>query len=1768
MKPEEAQALALEVLQGKSIFPRPPPHRRALAKALPLAAEALRCTKGTDLESARQGLTKLWLALAPDQLQQEEFGTPQLGAGCQEAAELLCLELPPKTVPSRHPQLPPRDINLSSFRRKLSRPRVLVPLANEAPARVFHTTWPGPTSQDEPARDTALLVERFLGVGAPRWALDLKRPPSGRSMMAALFVRALLEQWPEAAMRLVPGWRDRDEFPALGFTGELDTEGLAVPVGELEEKIRQFFSCYPEGRLFVPDTQWRQARLIFEKLPAPKKESYRFSKPRREELLQPFRGALDLLVRLGIATPHRKETQLFEKLRQAALKVPCWNGAILDVSQTLDLRLEWVAPSGNGAPEHSTLDEAGFLAEVHRGWHSGRAYPACIEGAPGSGKSIVLRRLCAHLLKENPLLGPALRVEARHLVQTGFSIAQALRESWLPLLDDNTCTQLVELAQAPGLHGGVWLLVDGLDEVQAENRRKIRELVARWPGPSITGARPLPNEVRGAPHVRVASLSEAQQQRLFELENKPGHWELVAEKSYDHLSRRPSDRRKEMLADLCSTPLGVSLLAMRPEAELGEQLDVPTVLRRSIGTLLERAEEAERISKPIRWRVVHQGLGILGAAAWSMIRRGESELTFEDLTKMEGPSEVVDAVYHVLDNSDLVQRVGTELYQFSHKSLAELCAAIHLHQRPEAEAELLSRVGEPGAEAVASHFAAQIQDPERLTAFIRQLTSNPHRPLSSLALATRLLVANGPGRLDTEVALEVLVRRVRLASHDFDHHWPALPGGLDDDGEMWLALGRWAQALRPHADTLVEACPPAMRGFLRGEPPPPLEPPYEVGRRLSPSMDFAERLALTLGMEVPLVVFTRMEKGSSVLMSRPMGPWLTELEALMDAGDEVYPGSEPITASVWAQRADEKRLLERLDALSRHAPSTLAPLLAAVEKNGRPEQKREALLRAALNSLELGERDNEGDWVVKASFARKTAALSSEQWLRQWEQLWGCGLVGEVSSRAQCLDPLYAEFIEDPCGPARWRALVALQHLESSTCPERFRAALHDEFRPVRIQALALLSEGGHAFDPAEAWLSLVSLDEHERWVAFEATGLFKTAPLELLLAVLSHEKTSPSEESSSNSRWLPIETPWEEAVRKLGENAHGKLIRAVHSRLEEYGYRAFADLMDGPHGEVVEELIPSWYGNPPTSFFLELLETKSPRQRRFAARRLHSQRQAEILAPYVEDADPEVARLARQSLEEQQETQRRQAEYKARHEAERQPSEDRWNRPILKSRALENLESFEALWKALSTHRLPHSIEEQIAYHREQKARETSLKDNEFEEPIESVSDRERKPFLKRLRQLYRPHHQSLLLTGLTDVDLVPFAMVLLREHLPVSDMLALIVRGGRLLESAVELLRGTPHASEAARRLREEALADRLRPEPDPYQYVHESAIASGYAAKEVRRRVISQLERLDGVAALLPWLEPGTPETFRRQTIEHLQGFIYSRWRHRAALNRPEVLDWARRASEGAQEEEVREIAFSLLSVLGDDGDAARCRSLLDDHDLPPRTLGIILRLYRRFASKSELPFFRTFLTHSPEAGSEAAAALVHLGGDSVLEELVQLLESPPPALDALPLIHHFVGWKLMVAEAIIRFGNGTQAKRLARLMAHDRDVWRVAARHIRLPEHLLFIAGHLGNKDPAADEDDGYDDARKVFEGMLRRVDEASAHRVMLEAMPWGYTFANSFEDFVSVRPEDTDLILSALRERPDNPLALSWLGSLAEAEELLDTLWREQGVPWW
>lgn len=1042
---------------------------RALGQALPRAAEQWSALQAPEAEVLGQVLLQNFWPVAQTKKDSEVLtGWPTLFAGCLAAAEVLGIALPGADRVGRNDAL--------RTEHKALRPhRIYVLLRGADPTRVLLADSEAIRSAPPPDLSTELcsgLARTLLHYdGSPAWRLQ-DPAARGESQMAGLLLRIIAEMGLPESLRGRP----------IGITGELDRSGSLLPVQAITEKVKRFFSKFYDGICFVPAENWAE---LWKVSPRPFREDVVIEKGVLQpstrlsdtawKNLYPVHSITELLIRFGLVFEHVPSTRLFRDLRTESRQLTDWRGTKRRADEIVALPLRDLDPLVQGKQSGSPMLRLDLekLASLLPRRIGPAGDPAAgrgvvLSGLPGGGKSMVMRRLLYELnAGQSCLDGPAFLINARQLT-AGESWAHALVRQLHGRQWD--AAQVADILADPGIKGGIWLLLDGLDELPLPRRRQLVSAVQDWPGPFLIATRKLreSENLPGVTQILIDNLDHETQLRILELEERADLVKALKEategssRAVESLlngagsswRERGSDAMspgQRILLELGATPLGLSLLAVaiKPGQPLPETR--ASMLHLAIIHLLDRACIEEKITPDERLHFDSNGEHFLGAAAWHMLRDSRATLTRRDVVwarqQLHIDTDEEVRLLKVLDASGFVERIGGDEREFSHKTFAEFCASAFLLEQPDLPQELLPRVGEPGIDEVVIHLCAQAAD---VALWLRRLVSNAARPLASLALAIRVLTECRIGDATQEIVTEILTRRLRLLSW-----FPAwdLPGDLGRPGPLWDVLQRFAPRLRPKAEVLVAACHPEVRQWLES---PPLflfeendyrgqrdyyEPPDFWGsedERWRLQREIAEQLYTSLRIEVPLDALIRFRCGKDVLRSRGQGAWFVELEpSLCSQEHEVRLAAE----DVWLIAAPLSRRMELLSRLRdyrhgwspQHAAEHEEIILKDVLRQGSLLQQREALLRIAVSTVSFRiDSESSRDLMDARLWAQggevlTAVPLRSEQWLELWDWAWRSGVVGQNGSAA--LEAVYERFLHDENETARWRAVVAMSNL-------------------------------------------------------------------------------------------------------------------------------------------------------------------------------------------------------------------------------------------------------------------------------------------------------------------------------------------------------------------------------------------------------------------------------------------------------------------------------------------------------------------------------------------------------------------------------------------------------------------------------------------------------------------------------------------------------------------------------------------------------------------
>jgi len=1522
-----------------------------------------------------------------------------------------------------------------------------------------------------------------------------------------------------------------------------------------------------------------------------------------------LRSRTHLEIVLGRVIADEPATAMFSRVRDAAAKFVDFRGRERPVGQIIDVRL------GDASTRHGTRswgDTTAWLVE--RALVAG---PALVVGRPGSGKSMLLRKLL-HDLNAGELrwLGPAIRFDARRLRDTSDPWQAIARQIPRTTRDEAACIY------TPALRGAVWLLVDGLDELSAPARDDLLEWLREWPGPLVASSRYLP---RTPSDFALFEVEDLESQAVEALLRQEGREDLIPPSSNGwqpahHVETAPWQLLRR---DLCTTPLGVGLLAL-PSTHPSEPRT--ELLRRAIHHLLHVAEQAGRLSDRVRRWCERKGVPLLGALAWRMLQRGHASLAGEDIGALERAGglgyEEADLLHQLLEAGGFVQCVGPSAWEFAHKSFAEYCAAVHLEAAPArgVPLALLARITDPGIQEVLLHLAVLRSDASDI---LEQLLAHPDHPLTAASLATRVLLELRPGGVNVALVTSVLCRRLRLATRLAPS---MLPGRVHIRDDIEAAIVRHAAALGPGRAALYAACPEDVQAWLGGrdadgEPPP---------RHGDDRGMWAEFLYRHLEPVLSPAQIVRLHDGAELLASRERGAWADDLRPLLTGTGETARRAR----TAWLRGAPMPLLLERIADLD-HDRAGDDEILVAVLRHGSLEQRREALLRHQLSALAFSYRPL-GDSPVQVSIHGRLHGLTSAHWLALWDWAWSVGLLGSAHAPSQAVQKLYASFVRDPSGPARWRALVARSQLEPSSAEtlRLWHAALDDPFRPVRVEAWRRLVSADAEVPPEHLWRTLASLDDAERLLAWEwltRTGLH--VPADLWLAIL---RAPPVSSQAPDRPPAPALPNHDAAVAAHTQHARQTLLRrAAEGLTTEAAMDPCLVALDSSTQEAAARQLLEHVAD--THLFpvaAQMLASGAPNRRRWAARtmtRLISWRReqevdAAMTRAATDDPDPEVVQVAREHLE-------RRRLYEARVHAPPARPRVRAVAPDLEDVAmamedrvddselvepmtiaeLEHFTQFEDLWAALERRTLRwQSFRDMEGFASEEGPEYIG----ELAGQARSENLEMRRAALVGLRRLYRPEaHRRWLIAKLDEPLRGYWAMHLLAEEPRGPDLLSACTYGELACVRVARLAIGSDLADEVAAAMSAALCAGVFAPPRAP---------SKPYLRPQPPQWT-ALLLALGGLESLLKLLHAEAPAWVDATVLSFVEEHRAYALKSATVAGRARTAAWARQVDEADVPRWT--LALHLLGVVGDAEDARRWCARLAEEPVSESIAVAALELIGRCGDTTSLPTLRTIAgtTESDALLVAALHAAAALAGPTEADWMFGLLGRPPPGtydlqaradawdrLDAQdrerreatraaglpyrwedrerpdfprPMAWNLDRWRWPCYRTIVRFGDRTQAQAIARMLVDDRQAVELLQRYGRLPEHALLVFGALRHAPqdhviPWQITGGGHevvtDDTAAQVGGTVvdfaARVGAEDVRVAFLGAAFWNrrdqYEATNLLADLGGPQPRDVPELLQHLAQDPADPLALELLALAGAGEAGVVACWRRRRSPWW
>lgn len=300
-------------------------------------------------------------------------------------------------------------------------------------------------------------------------------------------------------------------------------------------------------------------------------------------------------------------------------------------------------------------------------WAGGVAH-GCLEGAPGSGKSIGVAMYAADQARRAGDKGTALPLllapaRVRVAPTRDDDLLFALRA--IPdALDETLSAHLLHrYCQA----GELQLILDGYDEISPSDHGAWFDWLVRLR--------------RDYPHLRTLLVSRPHVFRSPDWQRAevvPWGWETIASyigKKIPHIRQRAKlvERLRETrLLEMASSPILLSSLVEVYRRTGSLPADRMSLLQVSVDGMLlgqERAKSLSRLRSATSPQTLRRQLAVL---ALRLLRRGNDVFRYEDLASWANPDEDIHYLEH---RAGMIRMILPDTYRYSHRSWLEFFAA-------------------------------------------------------------------------------------------------------------------------------------------------------------------------------------------------------------------------------------------------------------------------------------------------------------------------------------------------------------------------------------------------------------------------------------------------------------------------------------------------------------------------------------------------------------------------------------------------------------------------------------------------------------------------------------------------------------------------------------------------------------------------------------------------------------------------------------------------------------------------------------------------------------------------------------------------------------------------------------------------------------------------------------------------------------------------------------------------------------------------------------
>ena len=324
-----------------------------------------------------------------------------------------------------------------------------------------------------------------------------------------------------------------------------------------------------------------------------------------------------------------------------------------------------------------------FLEQVINQNPAGKNKHIAIVGEPGAGKTTLLTAIASYIKNENKDLPIVISLGSLQ----GMTLEEYILKKWLPdtmrLVDITPTSEIEEQLKTRFYKGGVWLLLDGVDEMGESSPtaalNKISQALTDWLGKArvvltcrlnVWDANPLYNDLSGFDTYKTQEFKPEQIDQFIE------EWFKCDDKIQrgEELKTKLREPGKERIRELVTNPLRLSLLCqIFYQDKHGELPETKARLfdlyaNNFYGWKSTPETQELRDSQELQ-KELHQVLGKLALAGINSDARFRMDKSFV-------VEVMTERLFNLADKVGWLNLVDTDVYAFFHPNFQEYFAAL------------------------------------------------------------------------------------------------------------------------------------------------------------------------------------------------------------------------------------------------------------------------------------------------------------------------------------------------------------------------------------------------------------------------------------------------------------------------------------------------------------------------------------------------------------------------------------------------------------------------------------------------------------------------------------------------------------------------------------------------------------------------------------------------------------------------------------------------------------------------------------------------------------------------------------------------------------------------------------------------------------------------------------------------------------------------------------------------------------------------------------